>query len=134
MSFADDPWFSGFAAGEGSFGLKPHARGAQPRFTLELRDDDEMILRGLCAEFGGAVSVSPATGERCGMARWQVGNKESLVKLVAYFERFPLRARKQEDFVVWARAVAVYVADGYRSPGLVDLREELIAARRYSRV
>lgn len=54
-----------------------------------------------------------------------------MLGLVAYFERFPLRARKQADFVLWAKAVRLYVEGGYRAEGLGEIKSALEGGRAY---
>lgn len=97
-----------------------------PTFAIELRSDDVAILDELRGCFGG--TLNPAHGR--GVV-WRVGSKKDLAGLVAYFEQFPLRARKQADFVLWAKAVRMYVEHGYRAEGLAEIKAMLEAGREF---
>lgn len=148
MGLADDRWFAGFTDGEGCFSLNIHRHqvrqegvrvgwkvsGVQPWFQIGLREDDEGILRELADEFGGTVTYHPRpkgdTSKRRGRYCWIASSKESLRALVDYFDRFPLRAKKRADYVVWREAVLIYLADGCKGERLPELRVSLMEGRR----
>ena len=48
---------------------------------------------------------------------WYVTSKRDLARLVAYFDQFPLRAKKARDYVLWREAVAIYLKGTASSPG-----------------
>lgn len=139
----DDAWFSGFADGEGSFQVRRCEGGARylPRFSIGLRADDAAVLEVLAREFGGGLTFSAAKDSplreagNLGMrpqCRWEVVAKSDLVGLVEYFDRFPLRAKKARDFLVWREAVRVYCASSGRDPRLPVLHEALRAGREFA--
>jgi hypothetical protein len=136
-AFSDNAWFSGFADGEGSFGIYPTYRphgGYTPRFALHIRADDLPVLEELRAEFGGSIRfrcTQAERGEGRPQAYWTVNGKADLARLVAYFDRFPLRAKKQRDYAIWRHAVQVYLANGYRARELPALYEAIVAVRDY---
>ena len=63
---------------------------------------------------------------------WYVTGKDDLQGLVAYFDRFPLRAKKARDYAVWKEAVEIYVAGTASSAGLAELRDRVMAVRQYA--
>lgn len=138
-----DAWAAGFIDGEGSFVLarKRQPRrgeleiiGVQPIFSIGLRADDVDALDSLAAAFGGSVRYNASVGARGGSRpryQWTMAAKNDLVRLIAYLDRFPLRAKKARDYTIWRRAVRVYLADGARAPELVALRSALNEGRVY---
>jgi hypothetical protein len=135
--FRSDAWLSGFADGEGSFGLYPTYRsrgGYVPRFIVQLRADDIAVLEALREEFGGKVRVYSSQAERGEgkpKASWIVSSKADLQGLITYFDRFPLRAKKVRDYGIWRRAVLAYIAAGTHSPELPALHAALVEVRAY---
>lgn len=124
-----DAWLAGFAAGEGCFHITPKSGGHRPVFALALRDDDVAILADLQTAFGGTVRRIAGRGTDRPKADWRVYRKDELLGLVAYFDRFPLRAKKADDFAVWRQAVVAYATrDGALIP---VLRNELQQCRKY---
>lgn len=133
---AKNAWFSGFAAGEGCFAIfRSQKRGrtyCRPTFGLGLRLDDGRILEELQKCFGGTLStIKKPQGGGNPQGRWTVASKASLANLVAYFDRYPLRAKKAQDYSVWREAVGVYLRAGGLAPELVGLREDLAEGRRF---
>lgn len=129
----EDAWFAGFVDGEGHFALAPVGTGFQPRLEISLRDDDRPILEEVQAAFGGGIRVKP--GRRPGQhdqVKYAAGSRESLWTLVAYFDRFPLRAKKAKDYEVWREAVLHYHESGWRAPELAKLCGVLAEVRRYA--
>src|SRR5262245_3364484 len=112
-------WLSGFTDGEGCFRLQlAHITRdgrsydiAQPNFIICLRDDDTHILE-LIQSFW-----------RCGSLKWysrrkytkcinnpqchyRITSVEDLENvLIPHFTRYPLRAKKLNDFLIWKEAV-----------------------------
>lgn len=142
FSFKDDAWFSGFAAGEGCFLLQKHSQACgtdriTPAFHLKLRSDDGEILARLRDEFGG--SLHEENRDRDGsnpQLSWHVSSKRDLKLLIDYFDRFPLRARKANDYLIWRRAVNLYCQRGGGATGgalrnLRRLKGQLEGARRF---
>lgn len=138
-SLSDDAWFAGFVDGEASFLIARQTKGRAcnpdrffPAFQVTLRADDLAILQELQGEFGGGVHPSRRADpgpHPCYI--WGVRSKADMTRLVAYFERFPLRAKKRNDYFIWRRAVEAYCRDGGAASELPILREALIAGRAY---
>lgn len=136
-------WFAGLVAGEGCFCIT--TRGRRPtlqcRFVLSLRADDAPILRECIGRLGiGNLSERrQRTGARP-YTRWQVGDKAGVLFLVRLFERFPLRAKKAQDFEIWKLAVLEWHRCA-KGPGraadwrhLDELAHRLVASRRFAEV
>ena len=123
-AFADS-WFAGFADGEGCFYIGRRRHGHAPAFSVDLRDDDGDVLIRLRNAFGGRLLWRPR------ICTWAVTDKSGLVRLVKYFDRYPLRAKKGRDYLIWREAVSVYRRGTYASPELGPLREVLMANREY---
>jgi hypothetical protein len=110
MTYGNDPWFAGFIDGEGCFTHYTAGKGkpARPQFSIGMRFADLPILLALRAEFGGSIHEHstciakgvPQPGRMPKMA-WKVKGKADLERLVAYLDRFPLRAAKAQQFVEW---------------------------------
>lgn len=132
MDSAFGNWLAGFAAGEGCFLIQKNGRGARYCcFTIALHVDDEPILR-LCAERTGLgrVTVGHPPSQRGGRVIWHIRAKAECLALVGIFERHPLRAKKREDFEVWAEAVRAWCDHEYGDWAEIDaLRDKLREGR-----
>lgn len=136
----NDGWLAGFADGEATFTLPQNNSGRQihPQFSITLRADDFEVLEALQAAFGGTLHYDPCKNksERWGWKtqpqwRWRVGSKRDLPKLLMYFDRFPLHAKKARDYVVWRRAAQIYCVCGGSDGRLFGLRATLMAGRAF---
>jgi len=103
MRFRDDAWFSGFIDAEGCF-TRGSSRGEfYPKFAIGLRQDDFPLLNALRHEFGGSLTVHHQIGgNRQPAARWVLYGGD-LWNLIEYLDRFPLRAKKAEQYAAWRK-------------------------------
>ena len=99
----DPQWISGFVDGEGCFfvGINPHPEmtsGYQvlPEFTVVQHKRDIQLLYALKEFFGCGVV---RTNHQDRMAYRVRGLKHFKEKIVPFFEQFPLRTKKQLDFL-----------------------------------
>ena len=111
-------WLSGFTDGEGSFvlGMYGPARGyihyhAIAYYHIRLRNDDLKVLK-LIQSFWKCGRLYEDGQRRCNMpnakpsAIYNIRNVSELVStVIPHFERYPLFAKKSNDFVTWKRAV-----------------------------
>lgn len=134
---AQDAWFAGFVDGEGCFFIQAASgeRNLRVGFTIGLREDDAAILHRIAEAFGGRVTrARGAVGNSRPKLQVAIYSFVGIQALVRYFDRFPLRAKKERDFEVWRRAVEVARAapSPERDRALACLRQELREARRYA--
>ena len=99
----DAQWIVGFVDGEGCFhvGVNPHpemSAGAQvlPEFTVVQHERDVQVLHALKAQFGCGV-VRKNNGDR--MAYRVRGHEHLSRNIVPFFEKHPLKTRKQVEFL-----------------------------------
>jgi LAGLIDADG endonuclease len=124
----EDAWLTGFVEGEGCFGINS---ANAPYFNLSQRADNIEIIEALQMAFGGSIHVTPMRSPAAPRAMWYVTAKRHLEALVLYFDQFPLRTRKAQDYAIWRRAVVAYIARGKHHPDLPALRQALMATRAY---
>lgn len=110
-------WLAGFIDGEGCFfiaAVKRHRNDGthyytyRPIFTLTLRHDDAPIIEEIIGitGLGGSHYYQP-TGPGQRVIRWAVQSKPDTQELCSILTTFRLRAKKQQDFLVWKKAVEV---------------------------
>ena len=80
------------------------------RFQVKLRDDDIAILEEIQRRTGlGTIRIdtsrTPTPGGKP-RAVWRVSSKRECTVLTRLFDRYPLRAKKRNDFLLWKMAVA----------------------------
>jgi len=112
-------YIAGFVDGEGCFALKfrrdvRHERKNKPvyfywdiEFAILLRADDKEILESIrntldCGKIGQS--------DKRGMTRYAVNDIHDLLyKIVPFFEKHQLRAKKKYDFVLWKEALGILI-------------------------
>ncbi len=116
MEMLPGDYIAGFVDGEGCFALKfirsvRHDRKNKPvyfywdvEFIIALRIDDKEILEKIRTSLEcGRISLS-----KSGEARFYVNAINDLKdKLVPFFEKYSLRAKKQKDFLLWKEALMI---------------------------
>src|SRR4051812_31491650 len=111
-------WLSGFIDGEAHFGLfvDPAKKGHnlpsyRTPFRLSLRDDDIAILRLIqsfwhCGTIKFGANANPTAPNSKPIAYYSVhGLKDLKGILIPHFERYPLRAKKANDYILWKQGV-----------------------------
>jgi hypothetical protein len=113
-------WLSGFTDGEGSFNLtryNPNRKNSGvfgAAFSVEIRTDDLEILEEIKRYFGcGTITFRHYRSDRKypsnPTARFQISRHYELVEsLIPHFDKFPLRAKKRRDYVVFREAVILW--------------------------
>lgn len=123
MASLPPDYISGFVDGEGCFALKfrrdvRHDRPNKPiyfywgiEFAIMLKADDAGILEAIKYTLDcGKISINKSGG-----ARYAVNKIDDLLgKIVPFFEKHPLYAKKRFDFDLWKEAVNLM----YRNRGL----------------
>jgi len=110
-------YIAGFVDGEGCFALKfrrdiRHDRKNKPvyfywdvEFAILLRADDKEILEQIQQTLDcGRISIS-----KRGSARYSVNDIDDLMnKVIPFFQKYLLRAKKRHDFNLWKEAVTIF--------------------------
>jgi len=125
-------YVAGFVDGEGCFSLKfrkdiKHNSGNKKireyfywgvEFAIVLRTDDLYILE-LIKNTLNCGRINNSTDKD--QVRFSVQNSKDLMeKIIPFFKKYPLRAKKSHDFQLWVRAVEII--DGYRD-GHVNIKK-----------
>lgn len=122
MNRLSGDYIAGFVDGEGCFALKfrkeiKYSRGKRSgikpiyfywdiEFAIMLKGDDKEILDKIQATLNcGKVGII----DKRGFVRYSVNNITDLSgKIVPFFQKYPLRAKKRSDFELWKEAVAIF--------------------------
>lgn len=115
-------WLSGFTDGEGCFYLGKKTVKRQPNywqpisvFIIQLRADDLEIIQTIQNYFEcGSISHVRGRMTRQGdkpKVDYRVYSVTDLsLRVIPHFDKYPLRAKKHRDFVIWKEAVSVMLA------------------------
>ncbi len=111
-------WLSGFTDGEGCFLLRlikgrRHFTGSA-RFQIGLRRDDSEILHQI-REFWNIGNTSYYQNKHHGKGGGEINVckftvdalSDVLSVVIPHFERYPLRAKKQRDFIIWKQGAEI---------------------------
>ena len=143
-------WFAGFTDGEGCFVIAKNQVSYKCLFVISLRVDDLPVLKEIHDRFKiGKLYFTPprVTMSRPGYsathratATWSVQSKSDVLRLVAIFDRYPLRAKKRNDYRIWREAAMLWIErPGRCGPHrtihpaqlrMAELKAELIAQRQ----
>lgn len=131
-------WLAGFVDGEGSFTVHNSQKQWIIQFQIGLRADDINILHEIKSTLNiGSVSNvnknfrTKGDGKRINAhpkAVYTVSTRGTQ-RLVLFFERYPLRSKKQRDFEAWKLAVKEY-SKSYYHPGKLKYYMEILKAGR----
>lgn len=137
-------WLAGFTDGEGCFRIQKHERGTHTcAFQIKLRRDDKSVLERIRRFVGhGIVTDVDGDGTSKPLAAYVVQDKEGCAALVGLFRKYPLTAKKANDFEIWAEAVWEWLERprGNRWHGRADqakaaeLKSRLENVRKYTDV
>ena len=131
-------WITGFVDGEGCFhvAVNPHKEmtvGYQvlPEFTVVQHERDVQVLHALKSFFGCGV-VRSNHGDR--MA-YRVRGKDHLLKIIVpFFEKYPLKTKKQLDFKIFRRVVLMMEKGEHLTSEGVDEIRQLVAKMNRGRL
>lgn len=141
-------WFAGFIDGEGCFFVRRNVTKYNGdafvcygcSLSVAMRDDDIAVLETVrdTLDMGNITRYHQAqTAKQKPSACLYIGKKNSVLSLVDFFDRFPLRTKKARDYEVWRRAVIEWHRErGAKTRGrdwsrMAELHEELKAIRKY---
>jgi hypothetical protein len=134
-------WLAGFIDGEGCFYITRDRKRSpyRARFSIALRADDRPILEEVRAVTGiGTIHDYTASSTGSRTTRWMVQSYTDCATLKSILDRYPLRAKKRNDFDVWSRALVTQgdIATGRLANNdevnsrMAALKEELAVVRR----
>ena len=130
-------FLAGLCAGEACFAISwtgPDHRSCRCDFIVRMRADEEPLLRRLQSLTGvGTLRRHRARGSSRPVIQWRASALADLLRLVAIFDRYPLRSRKARDYAVWREAVLLLAepASPKRAAKLRALKERLHKVRAY---
>lgn len=119
-------YIAGFVDGEGCFALKfrrdvRHDRNGTPEylywgieFAIVLREDDREILEKIKTTLGCGNFSSTHGSIRYSVTRFD----DLLYKVVPFFEKYELRAKKAHDFKLWKEALVLLHKNKGKKTGL----------------
>ena len=119
----DGGYVSGFVDGEGSFVVSlKHTKNKNGKFlicnqklTINLRRDDLAILNYIKDYFdAGHICLTKKTGQGNGkpQASFSVSSLYEIVsKIIPHFDKYPLQAKKQNDFLIWKEIVNLQISN-----------------------
>jgi len=150
----DDVWFAGFVDGEGYFGIYEGNNRRTWTFHcgINLRLDDESILRKAMEVFGGSMHIDRREGGKLRYEgqgkvyegeckprwKWNVSARAEVLRLANYFEQYPLRSKKARDCNIWCEAAQLYYRYSVKGNNpdwllkrIAIYKQEISNARRY---
>ncbi len=127
------PWYvTGLTDGEGCFCLIVNTENKKREnsvstyrywvvdFSLHMRDDERPILEKV-QKFFEAGRLNGVSSNGNNAVHFNIRSREDvLTKLIPHFEKFPLQAKKQRDFLLWKEAVAILELAKKRKKTLFD--------------
>jgi hypothetical protein len=139
-------WFAGFFAGEGFVSIPQTGKSYGCCAGIQLRADDVLAL-GEIQKWSGIGRIKhnqPPRGSAHPLTSWIVHNKPGVIRLARILDRFPVRAKKSQDIVIWREAVGLWTTKNWNagtSPGecadwseMAALRDRLRGGREYREV
>jgi hypothetical protein len=112
----DGGWLAGLIAGEGCFQLIIHSdtpgriRYITPKLDIQLRADDRGALEEIKRlwQIDKRIYRREASGKNQAISQLQIYRIAILRnRIIPTFRLYPLRAKKQRDFEIWAEAVEI---------------------------
>lgn len=130
-------WLAGLIDAEACFsiGAMNGGQSYSCRMEIAMRADDGPLLESVYDHTGaGRLVHRPCRrGSSHPQVAWIVDRRDECRALVDLLRQHPLRSRKRRDFVLWARAVDVWLRkDGQRAESMHELKEDLELGLRYA--
>lgn len=147
LNISDDfgYWLAGFVDGEGCFSVNYnivpgyHCIQCGISFQISLRHDDLPVLKYIKETLGiGNLTESIDNSWTNGIrkhkgnpkATYTVSTRNEVMHLIAIFEKYPLRSKKQRDFDIWKIAAKEYSINGSTRKGIFKEYSELLKKTR----
>lgn len=130
-------YLAGLTDGEGSFMLQVRTKSQvvqnEASFKVSLRKDDLAILVLIREKLGfGKIYLHKSELPSNPSACYAVGNHSDALKLVAIFDRFPLKAKKAHDYAIWRDFVIERAKPIFDQVLLNNLADKIKVVRGYS--
>ena len=135
-------WLSGFIDGEGCFLVWPHNRrnSFSLAFRIGIRADDLDIIKKIKQYLGGSYSIVPRSQYNSNWApivSYCLGGTKSCLRLVKHLEKYPLLAKKKQDFEIWREAIYLLLGKEHlkgKRDYLLYLCDKIKKVRQYEKV
>lgn len=122
-------YVTGFADGEGTFTYSRSGPHMALYFAIKLTAADEAVLCEIQDYFGGIGRIydvkARAPGPRSGATKsakyFRVSHRDELGVVVEHFDRYPLRTKKREGYLIWRSMVVL--KRQFRGPDRVTLEQ-----------
>jgi hypothetical protein len=104
-------WLAGFIDGEGCFliAYRKDRNAWTCQFRIRVREDDEEIIREIHQKTNiGRFFTHNIDKPTPPLACWEVSSKADCLRLVKLLDRYPLRAKKARDYIIWREAVMAW--------------------------
>jgi hypothetical protein len=139
----DKDWckgFSQFTDIRGSFNSYPNKEhgGNTPRYSINSVNNQNLIKQCHDKFSIGRTGFRPGPKKPDGSMHkrsfyWEVDDKDGLNLLMEFFEQYPPQStKKQKEYAIWKKMIDDFLVNGYKSPNLPELVQELREARRQS--
>jgi hypothetical protein len=132
-------WLSGFIDGEGCFSLVPQIRGRgfSTQFRLRVRADEFPIIKQVNKYLGGKCHFFPAYKSSQPQVDFVLSEAKNCLRLVKHLEKYPLLAKKKEDFEIWKEAIYLLLGKEHlkgKRDYLLYLCNKIKKVRQYEKV
>ncbi|MFH0877048.1 MAG: LAGLIDADG family homing endonuclease [Candidatus Omnitrophota bacterium] len=116
-----DPWFvTGFSDGEAAFTFSRSGEVFALYFSITQREDNGAIVEKIRSYFGGIGKIyhrkeilpRKNSGHTKPTTYFRVCKQKELMVIIDHFDKFPLRSKKQEAYLVW-REMAIEKTKNY---------------------
>jgi hypothetical protein len=132
-------WLSGFIDGEGCFALHTQTvgRGFAVQFVLRVRADELSIVKKIHQYLGGSYYVQSNSGSPNLLVNYTLCGAKNCLRLVKHLEKYPLLAKKKQDFEIWREAIYLLLGKEHlkgRRDYLLYLCDKIKKVRQYEKV
>jgi len=121
----DKGYMAGLIEGEGSFGLYLKKGYYQPRFSMTLRDDDEIILKDVSEtlQIKKKLWRHKRKDNHAPQAGICLEDPNHLIKLIAYLDENPFIGKKRPQYEIWKEAVLFIKRNRYTTRANPEWRQ-----------
>lgn len=131
-------WLSGFIDGEACFNIYPQAknRGFHIQFVLRLRLDELSIIKRIHKYLGGKYYFMTHYNSQSPLVHYCLTGAKNCLRLVKHLEKYPLQAKKKEDFEIWKEGIYSVIRKDHlngRHNYILDLCKRLKKVRQYKK-